>query len=56
VQGKLRQGQPLKAIARTVGYHSPAALTRAFTRRFGRSPREFTGLGYDHADNQKREE
>jgi AraC-like DNA-binding protein len=42
VQGKLRQGQPLKTIARTVGYKSPAALTRAFTRRFGCSPRDFS--------------
>jgi AraC-like DNA-binding protein len=35
----LRQGQPIKSIARSVGYESPAALTRVFSRRLGCSPR-----------------
>ncbi|MEI8146004.1 MAG: cupin domain-containing protein [Alphaproteobacteria bacterium] len=30
----------VKAIANRVGYHSPAAFSRAFTTRYGRSPRE----------------
>lgn len=40
-QTLLEKRRPLKAIASTVGYSSPAALTRAFTRRMGQSPTEW---------------
>ncbi|WP_316977131.1 AraC family transcriptional regulator [Shumkonia mesophila] len=35
----LAQRRPLKAVARQVGYASPAALSRAFSRHFGEPPR-----------------
>lgn len=35
----LMQKRPLKAVARQVGYASPAALSRAFSRHFGEPPR-----------------
>ncbi|MEY3669143.1 MAG: helix-turn-helix domain-containing protein [Burkholderiaceae bacterium] len=38
-QSKIASGVPLKGIAREVGYASPEALTRAFTKRIGASPR-----------------
>ena len=37
-QNLLKQGRPLKTVASAVGYRSPAALTRIFTRRIGISP------------------
>ena len=36
---QLTRGTSLKAVARAVGYASPAALSRAYTRQYGRSPR-----------------
>ena len=36
---QLNRGEPLKQIAREVGYASPAALSRAYARQFGRSAR-----------------
>jgi AraC-like DNA-binding protein len=36
----LQAGRPAKAVARQVGYASPAAFSRAFARHFGRSARE----------------
>lgn len=39
-KGQLSKGTPLKAVAQAVGYASPAALSRAYTRQFGQSPRE----------------
>jgi transcriptional regulator GlxA family with amidase domain len=39
-KGLLSEGAPLKGVARAVGYASPAALSRAYTRQFGLSPRE----------------
>lgn len=38
-QQLIRQGKPVKTIASDVGYNSPAALTRAFTKTIGQSPR-----------------
>jgi len=38
-QQALRRGQPLKLIAGELGYGSAAALSRAFSRGVGRSPR-----------------
>ena len=38
-QQLMRQGKPVKSIASAVGYNSPAALTRAFTKIIGQSPR-----------------
>lgn len=40
-QTRLRQGSPLKAIAEDLGYSSPSALSRVFTQKVGRSPREW---------------
>lgn len=37
----LRNGEPLKRVADAVGYGSAAALSKAFTRRYGRPPRQF---------------
>lgn len=36
---QLSKGAPLKTVARSVGYASPAALSRAYARQFGHSPR-----------------
>ena len=33
--------QPISEIARECGYSSPAAFTRAFNERFGRTPKAF---------------
>lgn len=38
-QEQIARGTPLKTVARAVGYASPAALSRAYARRFGRSAR-----------------
>ena len=40
-QTKIVGGMPLKAIAREVGYASPATLTRIFTKRVGQCPRDW---------------
>ena len=37
-QTLLRRGKSIKAIALSVGYQSPAALRRVFTKKFGMSP------------------
>jgi AraC-like DNA-binding protein len=42
-QTLLKRGRPLKIVAPSVGYASPAALTRAFRQRVGASPREWMG-------------
>lgn len=39
-RAEIAQGKPLKAIARRVGFSGPAALSRAFSRRYGVSPRQ----------------
>jgi transcriptional regulator GlxA family with amidase domain len=39
-KGLLSEGAPLKGVAQAVGYASPAALSRAYTRQFGFTPRE----------------
>jgi transcriptional regulator GlxA family with amidase domain len=36
----LQAGRPAKAVARQVGYASPAAFSRAFARHFGRPARQ----------------
>lgn len=36
---QLSKGAPLKTVARSVGYASSAALSRAYARQFGHSPR-----------------
>lgn len=40
-QSKIMSGEPIKAIAKDVGYANPEALTRVFTKRVGCSPREW---------------
>jgi AraC-like DNA-binding protein len=40
-QKLLAQGRPLKSIADEVGYGSPSALTRAFSRQLGLTPSEW---------------
>lgn len=37
----LKQGKPVNAVSRRVGYHSPAAFSRVFTRKLGVAPREW---------------
>ena len=37
----LQAGRPVKVVARQVGYASPAAFSRAFSRQFGSPAREF---------------
>lgn len=41
----LDQGHPVKAVARDVGYASPAALSRAISRHFGANARELVRRG-----------
>lgn len=48
-QDLLRDGRPLKQIALDVGYGSPAALSRAFHARTGRSPRAWLATARDAA-------
>ncbi|TAM85107.1 AraC family transcriptional regulator [bacterium] len=43
-QTLLKRGVPIKHIAGDVGYGSASALTRAFVRKFGCSPREWLKL------------
>jgi len=40
-QNLLRQGKAIKLVAEAVGYDSPAAFSRAFSRISGRSPRQW---------------
>ena len=40
-QARLRQGRPVKAIADELGYASASALSRLFSQRLGRSPRQW---------------
>lgn len=40
-QNLLKQGRPIKTVAGEVGYQSPAALTRVFSKRLGVSPTEW---------------
>ena len=41
-QKLLREGRAINLIAADVGYDSPSALTRAFRRKTGVSPREWS--------------
>ncbi len=40
-QSRLREGQPIKALAEQLGYANPSALSRAFTAKVGLSPRDW---------------
>ena len=40
-QAQLRQGVPLKAVAEALGYSSASALSRVFSQKLGRAPREW---------------
>lgn len=40
-QTLLKRGKPIKAIARSVGYQSPAALRRVFAKKLGMPPGEW---------------
>ena len=40
-QAQLRQGRSIKAIADELGYANPSALSRLFTQKIGRSPRQW---------------
>ncbi|MBT5264171.1 MAG: AraC family transcriptional regulator [Rhodospirillaceae bacterium] len=44
----LAKGDALKTVARRVGFSSSAALSRAFSRRFGVSPRQAVAEGANH--------
>lgn len=41
----MAKGLPAKAVARSVGFTSPAAFSRAYSRRFGHSPRQAANQG-----------
>lgn len=54
-QDLLRRGRPVKLVASEVGYGSASALSRAFSARCGRSPREWLAAARArpaHADVQ----
>jgi AraC-like DNA-binding protein len=40
-QAKIISGMPIKNVAKDVGYSTPEALTRVFTKRVGCSPRDW---------------
>jgi len=40
-QERLREGHPVKRLAEDLGYANPSALSRAFSARTGRSPRDW---------------
>ncbi|MGL4312433.1 MAG: cupin domain-containing protein [Sphingomonas sp.] len=40
-QNLMRQGKPIKSVASAVGYESPAALSRVFSKVVGTSPRNW---------------
>lgn len=40
-QSRLREGRPIKLLAEELGYASPSALSRAFSAKVGRSPRDW---------------
>ena len=40
-QSRIAAGAPIKAVAKDIGYSSPAAFTRVFTKRVGCSPRDW---------------
>jgi AraC-like DNA-binding protein len=40
-QGLLKRGRPVKIVAPTVGYSSPAAFGRVFFQRVGATPKEW---------------
>jgi len=42
-QTLMKQGKPIKTVASLVGYQSPAALSRVFSKRVGVSPSEWLG-------------
>jgi AraC-like DNA-binding protein len=42
-QSKIASGTPIKVVAKDIGYSSPAAFTRVFTKRVGCSPRDWLG-------------
>ncbi|GIG34956.1 AraC family transcriptional regulator [Cellulomonas pakistanensis] len=49
-QERLRGGASVQQTARELGYATPAAFSRAFTQRLGRSPRAWLALGAAEAD------
>lgn len=48
-QGLLRAGRPLKHVSAEVGYGSPSALTRAFVRKIGTSPKNWLRMLEDES-------
>ena len=44
VQSLLKRGKPIKTIALSVGYQSPAALRRIFTKKLGIPPSEWLSM------------
>lgn len=51
----LKRGSTIKAVARAVGYQSPAALTRIFTKKVGVSPSAWvSGVGRDTEQTSSR--
>lgn len=46
-QERLRAGETVAGTARSLGYYSPAAFSRAFTQRTGQSPRQWVAESVD---------
>jgi AraC-like DNA-binding protein len=46
-RGLLRQGRPLKSVASAVGYQSPEAFGRVFSKRLGQTPVEWVRAQVD---------
>ena len=50
-QNLLRKGKPIKSVASAAGYESPAALSRAFSKIVGTTPREWQTQSRSSADD-----
>ncbi|MBX3607447.1 MAG: AraC family transcriptional regulator [Piscinibacter sp.] len=47
----LRRGEPLKTIAETLGYANASSLSRLFTQKLGRTPRDWRRAAADGGQN-----
>lgn len=51
-QGRLREGRPIKQLSEELGYANASALSRVFTARVGKSPREWLATFISSGDAQ----
>jgi AraC-like DNA-binding protein len=51
-QGRLREGRPIKQLSEELGYANASALSRVFTARVGKSPREWLATFVSSGDAQ----